>query len=53
MASPAESPKPEKRRAIPRLQVDRIRTWLSYGMTVRQAADACGVSITELKGALR
>ena len=43
----------ETRRAIPKSQVDRIRTWLRYGMTARQAADACGMSVSELKEALR
>jgi hypothetical protein len=31
------SPTQESRRAIPESQVDRIRTWLRYGMTARQA----------------
>ena len=52
-AATAVSPTQETRRAIPKSQVDRIRTWLRYGMTVRQAADACGVSVSELKEALR
>ena len=43
----------ETRRVIPESQVVRIRTWLRYGMTARQAADACGVSVSELKDALR
>ena len=52
-ASTAVSPAQETRRAIPKSQVDRIRTWLRYGMTVSQAADACGVPVSELKDALR
>ena len=43
----------ETRRAISKSQIDRVRTWLRYGMTVRQAAHACGVSVSELKDALR
>jgi hypothetical protein len=38
---------------IPKLQIDRVRTWLKYGMTVGQAADACGVSVSELTDVLR
>jgi hypothetical protein len=52
-ASPGVGHTQEPRRAIPKSQVDRIRTWLRYGMTVRQAADACGMSVSELKDALR
>ena len=48
-ASIGVSPTQETRRTLPKLQVDRIRTWLRYGMTHRQAADACGVSVSELK----
>ena len=51
--STAVSPVQETRRAIPKSQVDRVRTWLRYGMTARQAADGCGVSVSELKDALR
>lgn len=47
------TPHQEPRRAIPKAQVDRIRTWVRYGMTIHQAADACGVSVSELKDALR
>jgi hypothetical protein len=49
----ANTPVSTTRRAIPKSQVDRIRTWLRYGMTARQAAGACGVSVSELKEALR
>jgi hypothetical protein len=52
-ASIGVNPTQETRRTLPKLQVDRIRTWLRYGMTHRQAADACGVSVPELKDALR
>jgi hypothetical protein len=53
VATPAVSPNPEKRRPISKSQIEHIRTWLKYGMTVRQAADVCGVSVSELKHALR
>jgi hypothetical protein len=43
----------QARAAIPKSQLDRVRTWLKYGMTMRQAADACGVPASELKDALR
>jgi hypothetical protein len=52
-ASTVVSPAHEARRAIPKSQIDRVRTWLKYGMTVRQAADACGVSVSDLKDALQ
>jgi hypothetical protein len=52
-ASTAENPIQETRRAISKSQIDHVRTWLKYGMTVRQAADACGVPMSELKDALR
>lgn len=51
--SPAEAPKPKGYHPIPKSQIDRVRTWMKYGMTARQAADACGVSVPELKDALR
>jgi hypothetical protein len=38
---------------ISRSTVARVRTWLSYGMTLRQAADTCGVAIPAIKQALR
>jgi hypothetical protein len=53
IASPAKAPKPEKRGTIPKLQVDRVRAWLRYGMTVGQAADVCAVSVSDLTRALR
>jgi len=49
----AISPTIETRRAISKSEIDRIRTWLKYGMTIRQAANACSVSVSELKDALR
>ena len=37
------------RRQIPTSHVARIRTWLKYGMTVRQAADVYGVSVDDIE----
>ena len=31
----------------------RVRTWLKYGMTVRQAAKVCGVSVAEIERILQ
>jgi hypothetical protein len=42
----------ETGRVIPKSQLDRVRAWLKYGMTARQAANVCGVSVSELKDAL-
>ena len=39
--------------AIPRSTVARVRTWLSYGMTLRQAANTCGVAIPAIQQALQ
>jgi hypothetical protein len=47
------SPVQETRRTIPKSQIDRIRTWLKYGMTIPQAAGVSGVSVSDLKDALR
>jgi RNA polymerase sigma-70 factor, ECF subfamily len=47
------SPERETPHPIPRSTVARVRTWLSYGMTLRQAADTCGVAIPAIKQALR
>jgi hypothetical protein len=53
VTSAAEKPKPESYHAMPKSQIGRLRTWLKYGMTLRQAADAWGVSVSELKHAIR
>ena len=37
----------------PARDLTRIRTWLKYGMTVRQAAKVCGVSVSEIKRVLQ
>ena len=49
-----ESPSPAQQtlQSISRSTVARIRTWLRYGMTLNQAAKACGVSTAEIKRAL-
>jgi len=52
-ASTPGSSKAETHRAIPKSQVDRIRTWLRYGMTLDQVAAVCGVPATEIDRALR
>ena len=39
--------------AIPKSDFARIRTWLKYGMTVRQVADLYGVSADQLERALQ
>jgi hypothetical protein len=38
--------------SIPKSEFARIRTWLKYGMTVRQVADLYGVSADQLERAL-
>ena len=38
---------------IPAVHLTRIRTWLKYGMTVRQAAKVCGVSVSEIERILQ
>ena len=38
---------------IPAVHLTRIRTWLKYGMTVRQAAKVCGVSVSEIERVLQ
>jgi hypothetical protein len=38
---------------IPRSHFSRIRTWLKYGMTVRQIAEVYGADVTELERILR
>jgi hypothetical protein len=40
---------PEAPTTIPAPHVARIRTWLKYGMTIAQVADAYRVPITEIK----
>ena len=44
---------PRTSRTIPREDFARIRTWLKYGMTARQAAQIYGVPVGEVERALR
>jgi len=37
------------RKRVPTSQLARVRTWLTYGMTIDQAADVCGVSVSEIE----
>jgi len=46
-------PRPEnktrkQRKRVPVSRLARVRTWLKYGMTVDQAADMYGVSVSEI-----
>jgi len=34
---------------VPASYLARVRTWLTYGMTIDQAADVCGVSVSEIE----
>ena len=38
---------------IPRSQFDRVRTWVKYGMTARQAAEVYGVAVDEVERIIR
>jgi hypothetical protein len=38
---------------IPQRDLSRIRTWLKYGMTARQAANVRGVSVSEIERVLQ
>jgi len=37
---------------LPAGHLTRIRTWLKYGMTARQAAKVCGMSVSEIESLL-
>jgi hypothetical protein len=43
--------KPRKR--VPAPHLARVTTWLKYGMTIAQAADVCGVSVSEIERILQ
>jgi hypothetical protein len=45
----AEPPAP----SVPAAQVERIRTWVKYGMTVRQVAEHDGAEIDEIRRIIR
>jgi len=47
------SPKREMTPKIPRSQFDRVRTWVKYGMTARQAAEVYGVAVDEVERIIR
>jgi len=34
---------------VPASYLERVRTWLAYGMTIDQAAEVCGVSVREIE----
>jgi hypothetical protein len=38
---------------LPASHLSRVRTWLKYGMTIRQAAEVYGVSVGEIERILR
>jgi hypothetical protein len=42
-----------KREKIPAAHVARIRTWVKYGMTISQVAEAYGVTIDEIESILQ
>ena len=41
------------RKRVPASQLARVRTWLKYGMTIHQAADVYGVSVSEIERILQ
>ena len=45
----AATPKPTAPASIPPPHVARIRSWLKYGMTIAQVAEAYRIPITEIK----
>ena len=44
---------PQNTSSIPKSDFARIRTWLTYGMTVRQVADLYGISADQLERTLQ
>jgi len=42
-----------KREKIPAAHLARIRTWVKYGMTISQVAEAYGVTIAEIESILQ
>ena len=49
----AVTPEPQPRSQIPRSQFSRIRSWVKYGMTVRQVAEHYGTEIDEIRRIIR
>jgi len=47
------STKQRKGREIPKSHFPRIRTWMMYGMTARDVAEVCEVSVEEIGRILR
>jgi hypothetical protein len=45
----AATPEPQPTPQIPRSQFSRIRSWVKYGMTVRQVAEHYGAEIDEIR----
>jgi hypothetical protein len=49
----AAAPEPQPTFQIPRSQFSRIRSWVKYGMTVRQVAEHYGAEIDEIRRIIR
>lgn len=49
----AVTAEPQPNPQIPRSQFSRIRSWVEYGMTVRQVAEHYGVEIDEIRRIVR
>jgi hypothetical protein len=49
----SNSPKHQIKPKIANSQLARIRTWLKYGMTLRQVAEMYGVDVEEIESILR
>ena len=50
---PTICPAPRTAPMVPKSQVARIRTWVKYGMTVRQTAEVTGVDAGEIERVLQ
>lgn len=53
VVEPPAGPAPRARRAIPRSQFARIRTWVKYGMTVSEVAKVYGAAVGDIERILR
>jgi hypothetical protein len=49
VVEPPARPAPRARRAIPRSQFARIRTWVKYGMTVFEVANVYGAAVGDVE----
>ena len=47
------TPEPQPRPKIPQSQFSRIRSWIKYGMKVRQVAEHYGAEIEEIRRIIR